>query len=337
MAVSCVEETASTVSESIAQSIKAQGSPTNAGQDSRDRDAREALARGEALRANWTAASLRQAIDEYEKAAFLWTSISYFPHASEATLKAGAVYFLLSEYPQALERYQRAEVLAKKTGDWLVEATALSQMGYIQSYRGDNDLAQRQLTQALDLFKRHEVNRSSIAANANGEALSNLAEVSYAKGDFIKASQQLDSALNVIQKDQKGDPNADIRIDEPVGNSDTKAVTEEDGNKIFSQVEKMPEFPGGLEAFGKYLSDNIKFPAVDRENGVSGKVFCQFVVEKDGSLTDIVAVRGPSQTMKDEAVRVLKRSPKWKPGIQNSRPVRVSYTVPINFTLETSE
>jgi len=205
MAVSCVEETASTVSESIAQSIKAQGSPTNAGQDSRDRDAREALARGEALRANWTAASLRQAIDEYEKAAFLWTSISYFPHASEATLKAGAVYFLLSEYPQALERYQRAEVLAKKTGDWLVEATALSQMGYIQSYRGDNDLAQRQLTQALDLFKRHEVNRSSIAANANGEALSNLAEVSYAKGDFIKASQQLDSALNVIQKDQKGE------------------------------------------------------------------------------------------------------------------------------------
>ncbi|HWZ35340.1 MAG TPA: TonB family protein [Mucilaginibacter sp.] len=139
------------------------------------------------------------------------------------------------------------------------------------------------------------------------------------------------------QKDQKGDPNADIRIDEPVGNSDTKAVTEDTGNQIFTQVESMPEFPGGLEAFGKYLQNNIKFPAVDRENGVSGKVFCQFVVEKDGSLTDIQAVRGPSQTMKDEAVRVLKKSPRWKAGIQNGRPVRVSYTVPINFTLETEQ
>ncbi|MES2807149.1 MAG: energy transducer TonB [Bacteroidota bacterium] len=135
------------------------------------------------------------------------------------------------------------------------------------------------------------------------------------------------------QKDQKGDPTADIRIDEPVGNSDVKQVTE-DENTIFSQVEKQPEFPGGLEAFGKYLGNNIKFPPVDRENGVSGKVVCSFVVERDGSLTDIVAVRGPSETMKAEAIRVLKKSPKWKPGIQNNRPVRVSYSVPIAFTLE---
>ena len=134
------------------------------------------------------------------------------------------------------------------------------------------------------------------------------------------------------QKDQKGDPNADVRIDEPVGNSDVKSVTEDD-NKIFSQVEKQPEFPGGLDAFGKYLGSNIKFPAVDRENGTSGRVICTFVVERDGSLTDIKAVRGPSQSMMDEAIRVLKKSPKWKPGIQNNRPVRVSYTVPISFTL----
>jgi len=134
------------------------------------------------------------------------------------------------------------------------------------------------------------------------------------------------------QKDQKGDPNADVRIDEPVGNSDVKSVTEDD-NKVFSQVEVQPQFPGGLEAFGKYLQKNIQFPAVDRENGVSGKVICTFVVERDGSLTDIVAVRGPSETTKAEAIRVLRKSPKWKPGIQNNRPVRVSYTVPISFTL----
>ncbi|WP_317169453.1 energy transducer TonB [Mucilaginibacter humi] len=96
---------------------------------------------------------------------------------------------------------------------------------------------------------------------------------------------------------------------------------------------KTTVFPGGLEAFGKYLANNIKFPAVDRENGTSGRVICSFVVEKDGSLTDIKAVRSPSQTMADEAIRVLKKSPKWTPGIQNNRPVRVNYTVPIAFQL----
>lgn len=133
-------------------------------------------------------------------------------------------------------------------------------------------------------------------------------------------------------KDQKGDPNAEIRIDEPVGNSDIKQVTE-DENKIFVSVESAPEFPGGAAAFTKYLEKNIKYPGVDRENNVQGKVFISFVVEKDGSLTDVSAVRGPSETLKEEAMRILKKSPKWKAGIQNGRPVRVQYTVPINFTL----
>ena len=134
-------------------------------------------------------------------------------------------------------------------------------------------------------------------------------------------------------KDQKGDPNAEIRIDEPVGNSDIKQVTEDDGNKIFVSVESSPEFPGGAAAFTKYLEKNIKYPGVDRENNIQGKVYIQFVVEKDGSLTDISATRGPSATLKEEAIRILSKSPKWKAGIQNGRPVRVQYTVPINFTL----
>jgi len=137
-------------------------------------------------------------------------------------------------------------------------------------------------------------------------------------------------------KDQKGDPNAEIRIDEPVGNSDIKQVTE-DESKIFVSVEQAPEFPGGLAAFGKYLEKNIKYPGVDRENNTQGKVFVSFVVEKDGSLTDIAAVRGPSQTLKDEAIRVIQKTPKWKAGVQNGRPVRVQYTIPINFTLGSEE
>jgi protein TonB len=136
------------------------------------------------------------------------------------------------------------------------------------------------------------------------------------------------------QKEQKGDPNAQVRIDEPVGNADISQVTEAgDGDKIFNAVEIQPNFPGGEEAFGKFLRDHIRYPAVAKENNVTGRVFIQFVVERDGSLTDLKTLRDPGSGLGDEALRVLKISPHWKPGIQNGKPVRVQYTVPVNFSL----
>lgn len=135
------------------------------------------------------------------------------PHDSkdseaQEALKAGDVYLDLSEYAEALKQYQSAEVVAKKTGDWLAQATVLSKMGRLQSYLGDNDLALKQVTQALDLFKHHGDNRTTIAANAYGEALTNLAEVSSARGEFLRASKQLDNALDVFQQDQEGEARA---------------------------------------------------------------------------------------------------------------------------------
>jgi protein TonB len=134
------------------------------------------------------------------------------------------------------------------------------------------------------------------------------------------------------QDNIKGDPNAQIVIDEPVGNNDQKAVTE-DVNQVYTVLEVQPKYPGGTEKFLKYLGDNIKYPAADRENNLQGRVVLQFVVERDGTLTDVKAIRGPSQAMMDEAARVARRSTKWAPGIQNGRPVRAQFTVPINFTL----
>jgi len=134
------------------------------------------------------------------------------------------------------------------------------------------------------------------------------------------------------QKNLKGDKDAAVTIDEPVGNSDAK-VTEEDPNKIFTAVEKEPGFPGGLAAFGKYLGKNIHYPAVARENNTQGRVIVTFVCERDGSLTDVKVVRGIGDGCDEEAIRVIKNSPKWTPGIQNGRPVRVQYSVPIAFTL----
>lgn len=103
--------------------------------------------------------------------------------------------------------------------------------------------------------------------------------------------------------------------------------------KVFSSVDKAPEFPGGVKAFTTYLEKNVKYPAVDRDSNSQGKVYVSFVVEPDGKLSDLLAVRGPSETLKAEAVRVLASSPAWKPGVQDGKPVRVQYTVPINFVL----
>ncbi|WP_460694699.1 energy transducer TonB [Mucilaginibacter puniceus] len=105
-------------------------------------------------------------------------------------------------------------------------------------------------------------------------------------------------------------------------------------NGVYSMVEDAPAFPGGANAFMNYLAQNVKYPTTDLENNVQGRVIAQFVVENDGSLTEIKTVRSPSKAMADEAIRVLKKSPKWKPGKVKGKAVRAMYTVPVTFTLE---
>jgi CHAT domain-containing protein len=208
IAVSCVQKTASTASEPAAQNLKVQSLTTVTPPDPKYSEAQQERARAEALRADSTEASLRQAIDQYDKAALLWVSISDFADASEATGKSGDVCFLISEYKQALDRYTKAEVLAEKTNDWLIQARALSQMGRVQSYLGNNTLAESQLTKAIHFFEQHEANRTISAANGYGEALSNLAEVNYSKGNFVQASNQFESALKVLH----GDPTTEAKV-----------------------------------------------------------------------------------------------------------------------------
>ena len=97
--------------------------------------------------------------------------------------------------------------------------------------------------------------------------------------------------------------------------------------------EQVPEFPGGLNAFINFLAKNVRYPATAYESHIQGHVIVSFVVEKDGALTEVKAVSGIGGGCDEEAVRVIKLSPKWNPGIKNGKPVRVRYSVPINFTL----
>lgn len=108
----------------------------------------------------------------------------------------------------------------------------------------------------------------------------------------------------------------------------------EEENKVFDIVEQQPMFPGGQTALMKYLSEHTKYPVVAQENGVQGRVTVQFVVEKDGSISDVHVLRGVDPSLDKEAVRVVKSMPRWTPGKQNGINVRVNYRVPVLFRLQ---
>ena len=105
-------------------------------------------------------------------------------------------------------------------------------------------------------------------------------------------------------------------------------------NKVFDVVEQMPSFPGGMGALMSWLSQNIKYPVIAAENGVQGRVIVQFVVEKDGSITDVKVAKSVDPSLDKEATRVVSSMPKWTPGKQNGSAVRVKYTVPVTFKLQ---
>ncbi len=109
---------------------------------------------------------------------------------------------------------------------------------------------------------------------------------------------------------------------------------EESSQQIFTVVETMPEFPGGQGALLQYLAKSIKYPVIAQENGIQGRVTCTFVVNKDGSIVDAEVIRGVDPSLDKEALRVINSMPKWSPGKQRGKPVRVKYTVPVTFRLQ---
>lgn len=128
-----------------------------------------------------------------------------------------------------------------------------------------------------------------------------------------------------VEADQETEMQDYVPVEEP--------EEEEEEQQIFTVVESMPEFPGGDAGRIKYLSDNIKYPQMARESGIQGRVFVTFVVEKDGRVTDVRVLRGIGGGCDEEAIRVIENMPKWIPGKQRGKPVRVQYNMPILFKL----
>lgn len=148
--------------------------------------------------------------------------------------------------------------------------------------------------------------------------------------------------LTVVEDDVKLDDVEIASTEDDASTAQVEAYTppavveeeEESEQQIFTVVETMPEFPGGQMALLKYLSNSIKYPVIAQENGIQGRVSCSFVVNKDGSIVDAEVIRGVDPSLDKEALRVINAMPKWTPGKQRGKPVRVKYTVPITFRLQ---
>lgn len=135
-----------------------------------------------------------------------------------------------------------------------------------------------------------------------------------------------------IEINTEDDQKQEIVIAPPVAAPEPE---EEEDNTVFMVVEQMPEFPGGATELFKYLSQNIRYPVIAQENGIQGRVICQFTVNRDGSVVDVRVVRSSGDASLDkEAIRVINTMPKWTPGKQRGKAVRVNYTLPVTFRLQ---
>lgn len=105
-------------------------------------------------------------------------------------------------------------------------------------------------------------------------------------------------------------------------------------DEVFVVVEEQAEFPGGLDSMYAYIVKNLKYPELAKEKGIEGRVFVSFIIEKDGSISNVKILRGIGGGCEEAAVEMIKNMPKWKPGTQRGKPVRVQFNLPIKFELE---
>ena len=125
----------------------------------------------------------------------------------------------------------------------------------------------------------------------------------------------------------------EVEIEETETDEEEMIEIEEDDEEFFMVVENMPEFPGGDLGLMKFIQKNVRYPAIAKEYNITGKVYVSFIVDKKGNVTNVKIVRGVDKNLDAEAVRVVSSLPKYKPGKQRGKAVRVMFTIPINFTL----
>ncbi len=156
----------------------------------------------------------------------------------------------------------------------------------------------------------------------------------------MKQMAELDANTAVGVKDQEGAKDRTIEaartdvVEKVVVEEPKQEVKKEVETKVWEVVEQQPSFPGGPSALMQWLSSNIHYPPVAEENGIQGRVVVSFIVEPNGTISNVQVVRGVDPSLDKEAVRVCKAMPKWQPGMQNGQAVRVKYNLPVTFKLQ---
>ena len=188
-------------------------------------------------------------------------------------------------------------------------------------------------------WKSYEKIELSLASRVVDDTPEEMIEITqHEKPPPPPAPPQQTTIIEIVEDDMEieDDIEIDVEADQETEMEEYIPVEEEEEEEeaqIFTVVESMPDFPGGDEARIKYLNENIKYPQMARESGIQGRVFVTFVVEKDGSVTDVRVLRGIGGGCDEEAIRVIKNMPKWNAGKQRGKPVRVQFNMPILFKL----
>ncbi|MBI5540355.1 MAG: energy transducer TonB [Bacteroidia bacterium] len=141
----------------------------------------------------------------------------------------------------------------------------------------------------------------------------------------------VDEKVEIATTDEQVNTAVNEEVTEEV--VETNQAIQEEEVINFYVIEEKPEYPGGIEAMNKWIAENVKYPEIAKENGVTGKVFIQFVIDKDGKVSNVQLLRGVDPYLDKEALRVISAMPSWTPGKQRGKTVKVSFQIPINFKL----
>ncbi len=235
-------------------------------------------------------------------------------------LFAAVMVFMIAK--NAYEAYQKEHAVM----DQVTELSALTQQKKKEAKVERKEIPVRQEQQQVVEKVKSSVKFTAPVIKKDDEV---KPEDELKSQDEIMNSKVAVGALNVVGNDESGEV---LKAKEVIATEPVKPKEEE--NKVFDVVEQMPSYPGGMGALMQYLSSHIKYPAIAEENGIQGRVICTFVVERDGSITDVRIAKSVDPSLDKEAMRVVSSMPKWIPGKQNGSAVRVKYTLPVTFRLQ---
>lgn len=218
---------------------------------------------------------------------------------------------------------------------------------YQLANEGRDDVAMTEVTQLSKLKPAEVKQKDKVVKIEKPQEIQQVKSSVKFTAPVIKKDEEVDEKETLKTQDELMNAKGSVSIADVQGNNEDGAdiadlkqivveappeeVVEE---KVFDVVEQMPDFPGGMSALMQYLSKHIKYPVIAEENGIQGRVIVTFVVEKNGSITDVQVIKSVDPSLDKEAVRVVKSMPHWIPGKQNGSAVRVKYTLPVTFRLQ---